>query len=68
MKKQVNVSLTILATFTPEDLGLDDTAHRTTLMDYADVEVDDIISKIMTVTGLVVNDIEIEVCERKERK
>ena len=68
MKKQVNVSLMILATFTPEDLGLDDTAHRTTLMDYADVEVDEIIKKIMEATGLIVNDIEIEVCERKERK
>lgn len=65
MKKEVNVSLTILATFTPEDLGLAPNAHRTELMDYADVEVDEIISKIYTATGLMVNDIEIEVCERK---
>ena len=63
MKKQINVSLTILLTYFPEDLGLDDSAPRTALMDYADTEIDDIISKIHAATGLMVNDIEIEVCE-----
>ena len=63
MKKQVNVSLTILLTYFPEDLGLDDSAPRTTLMDYADVEIDEVIRQINTATGLMVNDIEVEVCE-----
>ena len=63
MKKQVNVSLTILMTFYPEDLGLDDNATRTTLMDYADVEIEKVISQIHSATGLTVDDIETEVCE-----
>lgn len=63
MKKQVNVSLTILMTFYPEDLGLDDNATRTTLMDYADVEIEKVISQIHNATGLAVDDIETEVCE-----
>ena len=65
MKKQVNVSLTILLTYFPEDLGLDDYAPRTTLMDYADMEIDNLISKIHEATGLMVNDIEVEVYENK---
>lgn len=63
MKKQVNVSLTYLLTYFPEDLGLDDNAPRTALMDYADVEIDEITRKICEATGLMVNDIEVEVCE-----
>ena len=63
MKKQVNVSLTILMTFYPEDLGLDDNATRTALMDYADVEINKVISQIHDATGLMVDDIETEVCE-----
>lgn len=63
MKKQVNVSLTYLLTYFPEDLGLDDNAPRTALMDYADVEIDAVIHKISETTGLMVNDIEVEVCE-----
>lgn len=63
MKKQVNVSLTILMTFYPEDLGLDDNATRTTLMDYVDVEIEKVISQIHDATGLIVDDIETEVCE-----
>lgn len=63
MKKQVNVSLTILMTFYPEDLGLDDNATRTELMDYADVEINKVISQIHNATGLMVDDIETEVCE-----
>ena len=63
MKKQVNVSLTYLLTYFPEDLGLDDSAPRTTLMDYADVEIDEVIHKICEATGLMVDDIEVEVCE-----
>lgn len=63
MKKQVNVSLTYLLTYFPEDLGLDDNAPRTALMDYADVEIDEITRKISEATGLAVNDIEVEVCE-----
>jgi hypothetical protein len=66
MKKQVNVSLTYLFTFYPKDLGLDDTATRTTLMDYADVEIDGIIADINHFAGLIPNDIEVEVCEVKE--
>ena len=65
MEKQVNVSLTILLTYFPQDLGLDDSAPRTTLMDYADVEIDNLISKIHEATGLMVNEIEVEVCESK---
>ena len=65
MKKQVNVSLTILMTFYPEDLGLDDNATRTELMDYADVEINKVISQIHDATGLMVNDIETEVCEMR---
>jgi hypothetical protein len=63
MKKQVNVSLTYLLTYFPEDLGLDDNAPRTALMDYADVEIDEITRKISEATGLMVDDIEVEVCE-----
>lgn len=63
MKKQVNVSLTILLTYFPEDLGLDDSAPRTALMDYADAEIDEVIRQIHAATGLMVNDIEVEVCE-----
>lgn len=65
MKKQVNVSLAILMTFYPEDLGLDDNATRTTLMDYADVEIEKVISQIHKATGLTVDDIETEVCEMR---
>ena len=65
MKKQVNISLTYLLTLFPEDLGLDDSAHRTTLMDYADVEINEVIRKISEATGLMVDDIEVEVCETK---
>lgn len=65
MKKQVNVSLTILMTFYPEDLGLDDNATRTALMDYADVEINKVISQIHDATGLMVDDIETEVCEMR---
>ena len=65
MKKQVNVSLTILMTFYPEDLGLDDNATRTALMDYADVEINKVISQIHDATGLIVDDIETEVCEMR---
>ena len=63
MKKQVNVSLTYLLTYLPEDLGLDDSAPRTAPMDYADVEIDEITRKISEATGLMVNDIEVEDCE-----
>ena len=63
MKKQVNVSLTYLLTYFPEDLGLDDSAPRTALMDYADAEIDEITRKISAATGLSVDDIEVEVCE-----
>ena len=49
--------------FYPEDLGLDDNAARTTLMDYADVEIEKVISQIHSATGLTVDDIETEVCE-----
>lgn len=65
MEKQVNVSLTILMTFYPEDLGLDNTATRTELMDYADVEINKVISQIHSATGLMVDDIETEVCEMR---
>ena len=65
MKKQVNISLTILMTFYPEDLGLDDSATRTALMDYADVEIEKVISQIHNATGLTVDDIETEVCEMR---
>jgi hypothetical protein len=63
MKKQVNVSLTYLLTYFPEDLGLDDSAPRTALMDYADVAIDEVTRRISEITGLEVNDIEVEVCE-----
>ena len=65
MKKQVNVSLTILMSFYPEDLRLDDNATRTELMDYADVEINKVISQIHDATGLTVDDIETEVCEMR---
>ena len=66
MKKQVNVSLTYLLTFYPKDFGLDDTATRTALMDYADVEIDGVIDDIKHFVGLMPNDIEVEICEVKE--
>lgn len=65
MKKQVNVSLTYLLTFYPEDLGLDDDAPRTALMDYADVEIDKITMKIQEAVDMTPNDIETEVCEMR---
>ena len=65
MKKQVNVSLTILMSFYPEDLGLDDNATRTELMDYANVEINKVISQIHNAPGLMVDDIETEVCEMR---
>ena len=65
MKKQVNVSLTYLLTFYPEDLGLDDNAPRTALMDYADVEIDKITMKIQEAVGMMPNDIETEVYEMR---
>ena len=66
MKKQVNVSLTYLLTFYPEDLGLDDTATRTALMDYTDVKIDGVIADINHFVGLMPNDIEVEVYEHRE--
>ena len=63
MKKQVNVNLNFSFFFTPEDLKLDDTASRTMLMDYADVKIDEIISKIHSTTGFMPNEIDVEVCE-----
>ena len=65
MKKQVNIALTYLLTFYPEDLGLDDNAPRTTLMDYADMEIDKITMKIQEAVGMTPNDIETEVCEMR---
>lgn len=65
MKKQVNVSLTYLLTFYPEDLGLDDNAPRTTLMDYADMEIDKITMKIQEAVDMMPNDIDTEVCEMR---
>lgn len=65
MNKQVNVSLTFLLTFYPEDLNLDDSASRTELMDYADVQIDEILRTIRSATGLEVSDIEVEVCEHE---
>ena len=63
MKKQVNVSLTILMSFYPEDLGLDDNTTRTELMDYTDVEINKVIGQIHDATGLTVDGIETEICE-----
>ena len=63
MKKQVNIALTYLLTFYPEDLGLDENAPRTTLMDYADMEIDKITMKIQKAVGMMPNEIETEVCE-----
>ena len=65
MNKQVNVSLTFLLTFYPKDLNLDNSASRTELMDYADVQIDEILRTIRSATGLEVNDIEVEVCEHE---
>ena len=63
MKKQVNVSLTILMSFYPEDLGLDDNATRTELMDYIDVKINKVIGQIHDATGLTVDGIKTEICE-----
>ena len=65
MNKQVNVSLTFCLTFYPEDLNLDNSASRTELMDYADVQIDEILRTIHSATGLKVNDVEVEVCEHE---
>ena len=65
MKKQVNVSLTYLLTFYPEDLGLDDNAPRTALMDYADAEKEKTTMKIQEAVGMTPDDIETEVCEMR---
>ena len=65
MNKQVNVSLTFLLTFYPKDLNLDNSASRTELMDYADVQIDEILRIIRSATGLEANDIEVEVCEHE---
>lgn len=65
MNKQINVSLTFLLTFYPKDLNLDNSASRTELMDYADVQIDEILRTIRSATGLEANDIEIEVCEHE---
>ena len=62
-KKQVNVELIYRLTFFPEDLNLDDSATRTTLMDYADAEVDEIIRKVGEVADMMPDEINIEVCE-----
>ena len=59
--KQVNVSLTILMTYFPEDLGLDDDVSPKELLTAAEKDVEKEIKKIHDATNLSVNDVEIEV-------
>ena len=59
--KQVNVSLTILMTYFPEDLDLDDDASPKELMVAAEAAVDEEVKKIHDATNLSVNDVEIEI-------
>jgi hypothetical protein len=59
--KQVNVSLTILMTYFPEDLGLDDDVSPKELQMAAEKDVENEIKKIHDATNLSVNDVEIEV-------
>ena len=59
--KQVNVSLTILMTYFPEDLGLDDDVSPKELQIAAEKDVENEIKKIHDATNLSVNDVEIEV-------
>ena len=59
--KQVNVSLTILMTYFPEDLDLDDDASPKELMAAAEAAVDEEVKKIHDATNLSVNDVEIEI-------
>lgn len=66
MRRQINVSLVYNFTFYPEDLGLDETAPRTALMDYADIKIDEVIINICNYTGLMPNEINTEVYEHKD--
>ena len=59
--KQVNVALTILMTYFPKDLGLDEDASPKELLEKAEADVQTEIKKIHDATNLSVNDIEIEV-------
>lgn len=59
--KQVNVALTILMTYFPEDLGLDEDASPKELLEKAEADVQNEIKKIHDATNLSVNDVEIEV-------
>ena len=60
--KQINISLTILLTYFPEDLNLDDSASKEELLNCANTKLDEIIKNIQDSTGLEVNDIEIDMC------
>jgi hypothetical protein len=66
MRRQINVSLVYNFTFYSEDLGLDETAPRTALMDYADIKIDEVITNICNHTGLMPDEINTEVYEHKE--
>ena len=59
--KQVNVALTILMTYFPEDLGLDEDTSPKELLEKAEADVQNEIKKIHDATNLSVNDVEIEV-------
>ena len=60
--KQINISLTILLTYFPEDLNLDDSTSKEELLNCANTKLNEIIKNIQDSTGLEVNDIEIDMC------
>ena len=66
MRRQINISLVYNFTFYPEDLGLDETAPRTALVDYADIKIDEVITNICNFTGLMPDEINTEVYEHRE--
>ena len=63
---KANVTIILKTSYVPEDFGHDPhNCPRTTLMDYVDVEVDQVIKKIAEVSDLFADEIIIEIVDRK---
>ena len=65
MKKQAQVTLTILLTYYPEDFEMDDNVNTEEFENAIYRDINDINEKIEESTGLSINDIELDVEELK---
>ena len=62
--KEIKFSITYKIKYTPEQLGLDDSAPRTALMDYADCGLDATLAKIYKATKMMPAEIITEITEK----